>query len=129
MSKFLFYTDATEFGQPNGLIFCGPGDIASKQSIFSAYGVGLYAPNEYFGENWDAFNDCLMDLQWIDEMNICIVHRELPKLSEKDTSIYLDVLSKATAAWSDDKTAKLHELYPDFVPHRLTIFFPQGMEA
>ncbi len=96
--------------------------------LFRAYGQGLDAPNGYFGENWNAFLDCICDLDWIKVPEVFIVHYDLPQLSREDTAVYLDILRHAVVSWADEKTVKLHRLFPDFVPHRLTVCFPKDLE-
>jgi hypothetical protein len=65
-----------------------------------------------------------MDLQWIEAPEVFIVHRQLPRLSREDTAVYLDILRNAVVTWDNKKTDELHRLYPDFIPHRLGVFFP-----
>ena len=101
-------------------------DEITKQELFHQYAMGLNAPGKYFGLNWDAFNDCLMDLNWLDERQINIVHTCLPRLPERDLGIYLDNLSTASSEWKSIKTADLENKYPEFKPHRLEIYFPKS---
>lgn len=125
---FKYFKDEAELKLLNGAIFWLPTGSSSKSSLFMAYGSALQAPNGYFGENWDAFSDCLLDLDWIDSFEVFIVHRELPHLSHEETAIYLNILQHAMTTWADEKTGELSRLYPDFVPHRLTTFFPREIE-
>jgi len=125
------------FGTPDlvelrrrGFVFALDGSTVTDQlELFRAYGQGLDAPNGYFGENWNAFSDCLLDLDWIEAHDVFVVHRELPHLSDEDTVIYLEILRHVTLTWADEETEKRHQLFPDFVPHRLTVFFPKDLEA
>jgi hypothetical protein len=113
-----------------GFVFAVDGTkITDQLDIFKVYGEGLKAPNGYFGENWNAFNDCLLDLDWIKAQDIFIIHRELPLLSHDDMENYLDILQHVIRTWADEKTDELHRLYPDFVPHRLTVFFSKDSES
>src|SRR5690606_12872666 len=113
-----------------GFIFVVDGTESMDQlDMFKTYGEGLSAPNGYFGENWNAFLDCVCDLQWMKAHEVFIVHHELPRLSCEDTAIYLDILRNAVETWADEKTDELSRIYPDFVPHRLTIFFPGELKS
>jgi hypothetical protein len=106
-----------------------PKGSSCKADIFRAYGDVFLAPNGYFGENWDAFSDCLLDLDWIEAFDVFVIHQELPRLPHDEIAIYLDILRHVAETWADKKTAELSRLYPDFVPHRLTVFFPKETES
>ena len=105
-----------------------PTDANSVDAIFNAYGIGLAAPNGYFGTNWDAFYDCLMDMQWIEAEQIEIVHQKLPDLPKSELSIYVQILRDADNAWVDEKTLQLATQFDQFVPHTLILRFPNDCE-
>ncbi|MBO6858022.1 barstar family protein [Roseibium sp.] len=128
MRFFKYFKDEAELVLLDGAIFWLPTGSTSKSSRFTAYGRALRAPNGYFGENWDAFSDCLLELDWIDSFEVFLIHRELPHLSQEETAIYLDILQHAMTTWSDKKTDELSHLYPSFIPHRLTIYSPREIE-
>ena len=111
-----------------GFVFRVPKGICNQQELFSAFAVGLNAPGRYFGYNWDAFNDCLAMLDWIDSYNVFILHDELPRLSEKELGIYLDILNGASLEWKSTKIHQLNEIYPDMVRHEISIYFPIDLE-
>lgn len=129
MCIFRYFSNEAELGQLDGETFYLPKEIDGKFDIFRTYGALLSAPNGYFGDNWDAFSDCLLDLDWINKKDIFIIHRDMPRLSLKDVQIYLEVLQHAMVTWADDETEVRSQLYPDFVPHHLTVFFPNKMES
>lgn len=129
MLMFRYYGDDEDLRHFDGEKLWVPVGVLGKQEVFRAYGIGLSAPNGYFGENWDAFNDCLLDLDWIKTPDVFIVHRDLPQLSQEDTVVYLEILRDAVETWADAKTSELHRRYPDLVPHRLTVYFPKALES
>lgn len=122
---FIFRNDT---GLEDGVVFFVPADPTTPQELFSAFGKGLLAPNEYFGSNWDAFKDVLLGLDWIEQRKIRLVHRQLPKLADKDLAVYLDVLKYAAKEWASPKTAELQKRFPDFVPHELSLEFSDDLE-
>ncbi len=118
------FLDDKQLPKPDSFTFNVPENLDSPDAVFSAFAAGLSAPNAYFGSNWDAFNDCLMDLQWIKQREVVIAHQRIPQLRERDLAIYLRTLSIACSSWGDDKTKQLAEQFDDFVPHSLRVLFP-----
>ena len=57
--------DASEISA-RGLVVadCDAKEIRSEQQLFAGVSQALQFP-EWFGYNWDAFNDCLRDLEWL----------------------------------------------------------------
>lgn len=124
-----FFARAIPDPQPDQVRLIVPESLTVPDMVFHAYGLGLEAPNGYFGSNWDAFYDCLMDLQWIEQNRIEIVHLTLPKLSSADLKTYLQILSDACSAWAHVKTKKIAEQFDSFVPHSLNLLFSSDDEA
>lgn len=124
------FTDETEPApQVECFRFSVPTDANTVDAIFNAYGTGLAAPNGYFGTNWDAFYDCLMDLQWIETERVEIVHQKLPDLPKSDLLTYIQILRDADNAWADEKTSQLASQFEHFVPHALIVRFPKDCES
>jgi hypothetical protein len=124
-----FFETDDSLPQVDAFVFDVPCDLSTKAEVFTAFGEGLMAPNGYFGTNWDAFNDCLMDLQWITVREISLIHSELPKLTENELGIYLQVLVSASSEWEGEKTDALAAQFEEFVPHRLKVCFPACYKA
>ncbi len=101
--------------------------IFDQDDVYVSFGKGLQAPNGYFGTNWDAFNDCLLDLHWIQQFNVFIVHDDLPKLSPADLAIYVDILCGCVERWGD-KTITDTIISSWYVPHDLHVYFPRKLE-
>jgi RNAse (barnase) inhibitor barstar len=89
-----------------------PSGIADRQALFEALRCGLELP-AYFGFNWDALSDCLRDLSWIQSRRVAILHSELPAMSLKEVTKYLEVLSDCVLEW---KPGEAHELIIVFPP-------------
>jgi Barstar (barnase inhibitor) len=82
------------------VVYIPPG-VAHKKQLFECYKIGLDFPT-YFGENWDAFDDFLDDLNWIVEKDIVVVHCDFPSLSIDETIKYWDSLRTAVEFWQSD---------------------------
>ena len=85
--------------------------IYGENNLFSNIASKLKFPN-YFGNNWNALNDCLNDLSWIKEKNIMLIHSDLPTLTKEELRIYLEILADTVAGWEND------------AKHTFCVFFP-----
>jgi RNAse (barnase) inhibitor barstar len=93
-----------------------PPGIDGKTALFRALVPALALP-DYFGANWDALEECLRDLSWIERKTVALVHEDLPPLPRKELQTYLSVLSEAVKDWSEDEE------------HVLTVVFPAKTET
>lgn len=66
------------------------GVLTSKEELFEAYNKQLRFP--YFGYNWDALWDCLCILDWLEQENVCLLHKAIPSLPPDDMMVYLEIL-------------------------------------
>ncbi len=67
----------------------------------------LFFP-DYFGSSWDALNDCLVDLTWINEKQIIIVFESLSQLGSKTHDDLLNVLNDVVQFWNTNDD--LHDI-------------------
>ena len=72
-----------------------PIGISDKKALLSLIASLLRFPN-YFGSNWDALDECLTDLSWLQIPIVCILHEDIPLISNPDEARrYLQVLDGA----------------------------------
>ena len=89
-------------------------NIHTEEDILCLYNKQLRFPS-YFGNNWDALKDILCYLnEWINFNTIVIINCDNLFLSEKDFSIYIDILYAVCEIW---------EKYPDELSFK--VFFPE----
>jgi len=70
-----------------------------KANLFKVFATALAFP-EWFGQNWDALEDCLGDLSWrAAEGHVLVVlnHDRLPK---DELGVLLDVLASSAEYWA-----------------------------
>ena len=83
-----------------------PEEIHGKDELLDFLASSLNFPS-YFGRKWDAFDEMLNDLDWLEKDHVMICHKCFPKLPEKDISIYLDILNQSAIFWRDDGNKRL----------------------
>lgn len=76
--------------------------IYSKDQLLDSLYYMLWFPS-YYGMNFDALNDCINDLTWLNENYIILHHKHLPNINDEDLSIYIDILIYAVLTNYDDK--------------------------
>lgn len=115
MNNFLFFETRSDIkieGKGRSVII--PSNINEKLDLFDSYNKQLNFPS-YFGYNWDALYDCMVDLSWINEHTIQIIHNDIPFKSNQDKrTIYLKLLIDICSSWEKSYS------------HKILIFFPQS---
>jgi hypothetical protein len=91
-----------------------PLGIQSKKALLEILGCGLRFP-DYFGSNWDAFEECLRDLSWLPNGNLTIRHHDVPLIGDPSgAKTYLLILRDAVKKWQTS------------TEHHLIVSFPLG---
>lgn len=71
-------------------------------ALFEEFACALKFPH-YFGHNWDAFDECINDLEWLDGAGYVIAVTKAEELLEDDELEYarlIDILSNAGSEWA-----------------------------
>ena len=112
------FTYSDKFHTPSSDIFYVVinSNIKNKEELFNSLSKTLNFP-DYFGENWDAFEELLNDLSWIKEEKVMIAHSDVPNLSKEDLNAYLGILNDAIKSWKNDSV------------HELSVVFPENCES
>ncbi|WP_394826363.1 barstar family protein [Pendulispora albinea] len=76
--------------------------MRTRQGVFDQFGALLQFPT-YFGENWDAFLDCMRDLDWLRASGfVLVVFDAADVLADADAGeldTLLQILTEAAEAW------------------------------
>jgi len=75
--------------------------LTKKEQFLNHAALALHFP-DYFGDNWDAFEDCLMDLSWCDADCYLIVYDHTDVLAEHSPQHFdtlLEIFKEAAAFW------------------------------
>ena len=81
MQKCLFFDAEQMMQEECGIV--APLGMQNSDEVFAFYCAALSFPG-YFGWNWDAFDECIHDLYWIDGTTIHIVHPDIPLRNDLD---------------------------------------------
>jgi len=93
MIPFHFTTQAPKQQEDSCVIL--PPNLESKTDLFAFLSHAIPLPG-YFGHNWDALDECLGDLSWLDHQKIVLLHQDFPlEKTPADQRIYLQILADA----------------------------------
>lgn len=76
-----------------------------RETLFQEWAAALQFPS-YFGNNWDAFEECLNDLSWISSSKIIIIVTRINEIffqNEKLFSKLLEILNSVSNNWTKKK--------------------------
>ena len=74
--------------------------ITEKTALLRKIAATLGFP-DWFGENWDALEDCLTDMSWREAQGHVLVFEGFQFLPEDDLGVLIDVLISAAEFWAD----------------------------
>lgn len=81
------------------------GSARGKSGLLDRFAKALRFP-PHFGKNWDALNDCLTDLQWLDGKGWVVIvanAQSFADMHEEDFTTAIDLLTGAAAHWRELK--------------------------
>lgn len=77
---------------------------SNKEELFQEFAATLQFPY-YFGNNWDAFDECINDLSWLPADRYIFFITNLNKVlsrNPKDLVLFLYYLNEAVIDWNQD---------------------------
>lgn len=83
---------------PTAFVALVPGGEKTERGLVQQVKMALCFP-AYCGANFDAFWDCVRDLDGIDQKWVILAHRDLPPLPEVEREIYIALLRDAVLYW------------------------------
>lgn len=81
-------------------------NVTNKAEFIKAAAEAMNFPG-YFGDNWDAFNDCINDLSWLAANGYILLYTHPDNFAQNDPlewSIALDVFQEAVEYWAGTDT-------------------------
>ncbi len=98
---FVYADEVASVGVKQAHVAVIPPGIRGKAALFRCLIQQLDLP-EHFGANWDALDECLRDLSWIEQRRVVLFHEALPDLEPRDLTTYLEILRDAIVDWRRD---------------------------
>ncbi len=80
--------------------------MSTEERIFDEFSAAFQFPY-YFGENWDAFNECINDLSWLPARRYLTVVTNADELlrSTDQARVLCEILNDAGREWSQPATS------------------------
>ncbi len=80
--------------------------INNKSSFLAACASALHFP-DYFGRNWDAFEECLNDLSWVTAKGYVVLYdnaENFARNAPEEWDVAFDILGDAVGNWQKNGT-------------------------
>ena len=81
-------------------------NIARKEQLLNHVATALHFPGD-FGHNWDALEECLTDLEWVDAEGYLIYYDHIDALLDAHPDQFetlVEIVRDAVASWKEDGT-------------------------
>ena len=79
-------------------------NINRKEQLMNAVATALHFP-KHFGNNWDALEECLTDLEWVEADGYLIYYDHIDGLLETHPDQFetlVEILRDSVASWKED---------------------------
>lgn len=83
-------------------------NIARKEQLLNHLATAMHFPKD-FGHNWDALEECLTDMDWVDADGYLIYyeHIEVLQAAGDQFDTFVEILRDAVQSWKEDDTAMI----------------------
>lgn len=79
-------------------------NISRKEQLLNHVATALHFPGD-FGHNWDALEECLTDMEWVDADGYVIYYDHIDGLLDKHPDQFetlVEILRDAVSSWKED---------------------------
>ncbi|BBC00354.1 MULTISPECIES: barstar family protein [Bradyrhizobium] len=89
-----------------------PENVTSKAALLATLAAQLRLP-DYFGNTWDAFEECIRDLSWLPHGPVFVAHADVPLISDVSNAMtYVAILNDAVCKMSRSADHPLSVAFP-----------------
>lgn len=124
MSNIIYSSKLKSFQDKDTYLAEIPFGIKTKKELLKVYADSLKFPN-WFGYNWDAFDDILIDFSWIPFSKIVVYHYDLPNLSEKDLKVFIKILDSNSYLESNEDPDEFYKKHGQKIKKSIIFVFPE----
>jgi RNAse (barnase) inhibitor barstar len=81
-------------------------NIARKEQLLNHVATALHFPG-HFGDNWDAMEECLTDMEWIDAPGYLVYYDHIDTLlaaHPDQFATFVEICRDAVRSWKEDGT-------------------------
>lgn len=83
--------------------------IARKEQLLNAAATAMRFPS-HFGHNWDALEECLTDMEWVDAEGYLLYYDHIDGLlaaHPDQFETFIEIVRDAVASWKEDGTSMI----------------------
>lgn len=103
-------------------------NISRKEQLLNQTAMALQFPKD-FGHNWDALEECLTDMEWVDADGYVIYYDHIDPLLTAHPDQFetlIEILRDAVTSWKEDGTAMVVLLSGSKAPKGVSRMKPGG---
>jgi RNAse (barnase) inhibitor barstar len=103
-------------------------NIERKEQLLNHVATALHFPN-HFGQNWDALEECLTDLEWVDGDGYLIYFDHIDGLltaHPDQFATFVEIVRDAVESWKEDGEAMVVLLSGAHAPKGVSKLKPAG---
>jgi hypothetical protein len=90
-----------------------PRGLSTEQELFDVLYEQLHLP-DYFGSNWNALEECIRDLSWLEPGMVVLIHKDVPlRKSPAALKVYLSILRGAISKWRESDERQLAVVFQE----------------
>jgi hypothetical protein len=100
----LLFENFESFNERDVFVARAQGSLKTKADILLSISEALSFP-DYFGNNWDAFDECINDLEWLPYKGYILLLEngsDLLELPLNEWKLFFGVLEEATEFWKQE---------------------------
>lgn len=87
------------------LFYIDGSEVSEKESFLQTFSNAMHFP-DYFGKNWDAFEECITDLSWLEFDILVLLYKDANLFANNrpdEFNVAMTILVSASKYWLEKK--------------------------